>query len=1004
MGVVFDSDSNLPGVFIEVMSDSSFGFDASQFGTTDSVAIIGTAFNGPTGIPTPIFSKDHAAYIFGGVYDAKKRHESSLVAGIYDAWDRGCRTIYAVRVGGKDMYKDFNFCVDNGYKLRLSARYPSNVGKDCYMRFDNTRGIEKIYFYKPAERATIIERKSGMVESTNSVLITEIGLGEDRGINYDTPIVDMINLFNTHQFNNVLTLSIIDENGTDVTQSPEAYKIPLGAMYPGVYYIGREKNSEYCSRITVNKFCVPGDGNLLPYTALAEDADTDVAQPIPIYYTKADKFREIIKPASITMIDDWDFLEQLEISERAWKKDSIDYEETGLTPFELYQRLGDGYAITARAIRRTKIDSEGNVVELSPQIRETPADDENRIQAIKDGIYSAIQNTNIKYRALVCATADQDIPGKLPRVKDFKKVAPIKTSILPYHAMEDGSLKIALGTETIELTPKLDSDAFETPIKYKVVLEEFEEPTEQDQLLDNKNIYRGEVFDYAVKMELDDFNNAVAKGVKFPVNSLIVVGSNVDDFVLYQVNSAGTPEEATEAYSEHTILIDSGLYAIPLSETAFDVSVDDYITNKVGTSYTYSLVTIGGVIYVMRNSDLQIIGDYASLVFDDQDEVEVSAVVINNPQPSYDIDGKIIADQEAAGLIKISSKIFTNITIGELVDIINSHKVLSKFFTAKLTSEGIEHRDDFVTVTNADLENGLPTYISENDEEVVFEDRETIWDYNLYIPYRTTDNFARQLAQHCTYTELKTAPAFGVIGCERMLNTSLTSVANKVTALVNADFDLFAKTDKGRYLLDYQNLAYPIGRNLNIVFDQHRITMENYNYNFVENGAAAYAGMVSTLPIDQSSTAQTINLTSIDIPLTEYQLSKLTAKGIVTFRESFTKGIVVTDGVTMAPSDSVYRRLNISRITGAVEEIIRAASEPFIGKQNHTANRNALTTAIKSNLNKIIGTLIENYSFTMNSDPNLLKMNVIEISYSIIPIYEIREIRNTIKITDNLTQ
>ena len=66
-----------------------------------------------------------------------------------------------------------------------------------------------------------------------------------------------------------------------------------------------------------------------------------------------------------------------------------------------------------------------------------------------------------------------------------------------------------------------------------------------------------------------------------------------------------------------------------------------------------------------------------------------------------------------------------------------------------------------------------------------------------------------------------------------MLNTSLTSVANKVTALVNADFDLFAKTDRGRYLLDYQNLAYPIGRNLNIVFDQHRITMENYNYNFV---------------------------------------------------------------------------------------------------------------------------------------------------------------------------
>ena len=40
----------------------------------------------------------------------------------------------------------------------------------------------------------------------------------------------------------------------------------------------------------------------------------------------------------------------------------------------------------------------------------------------------------------------------------------------------------------------------------------------------------------------------------------------------------------------------------------------------------------------------------------------------------------------------------------------------------------------------------------------------------MYIPYRTVDNFARQLAQHCTYTELKTGPTHGFIGCERMTN------------------------------------------------------------------------------------------------------------------------------------------------------------------------------------------------------------------------------------------
>ena len=43
----------------------------------------------------------------------------------------------------------------------------------------------------------------------------------------------------------------------------------------------------------------------------------------------------------------------------------------------------------------------------------------------------------------------------------------------------------------------------------------------------------------------------------------------------------------------------------------------------------------------------------------------------------------------------------------------------------------------------------------------------------MRIPFRTTDNFARQLAQHCTYTELKTTPTHGVIGTKRMASTSL---------------------------------------------------------------------------------------------------------------------------------------------------------------------------------------------------------------------------------------
>ena len=179
--------------------------------------------------------------------------------------------------------------------------------------------------------------------------------------------------------------------------------------------------------------------------------------------------------------------------------------------------------------------------------------------------------------------------------------------------------------------------------------------------------------------------------------------------------------------------------------------------------------------------------------------------------------------------------------------------------------------------------------------------------------------------------------------------------------------------------------------------------MNSSDYQYISNGAAGYAGFVSTLPVDQSSTGQTISIPTPHFQFTNNQLGRLTSAGIVTFKNSYTKGITVTDGVTMAPAESIYRRLSTSRIVSATEELIRAACEPFIGKENNLANRNALETAIKSNLDKTKDKIISDYSFSMSTDPNIAKLSRIEISYQIVPIYEIREVRNTIKMVDSIT-
>ena len=69
---IFSNEDYLPGVVTEIDSIYESDYDTSLFGTTDSVVVIGTAFDGPTGEIVPVYSTTHAAYQFGKSYDVIK--------------------------------------------------------------------------------------------------------------------------------------------------------------------------------------------------------------------------------------------------------------------------------------------------------------------------------------------------------------------------------------------------------------------------------------------------------------------------------------------------------------------------------------------------------------------------------------------------------------------------------------------------------------------------------------------------------------------------------------------------------------------------------------------------------------------------------------------------------------------------------------------------------------------------------------------------------------------
>ncbi len=967
----------LPGVITQVESDYNYGYDSSLFGSTDAVLVIGTAFNGPAGIPVEVYTPEHAKYVFGGAYDNATRTQATLVGAVQDAYDRGCRTIYAMRISGKTIYKDFQFSRDTSLRLRISAVYPSNEAKDYFMTYTDGDGLEAIKIYKPASRATIQEKMQGMIENMDSVVVNEILLNRDYGLTKSSSLEDVIRVVNDHRYNNVLRLAVIDENGVDVTlTSSEARDIMLGDLLPGAYMIGR--NDSLCVATTHLDFRLIENDSEKPYPEFDDilykvvTINSDVSSEFPIYadIDNEERLANIIAAIGVSTRGDFDFLETSGLVDRVFAKDKVDYEEVRLSNFEIYEKLGSGYAITARAERRTNALDE----EIVPKVKETPASDTNRVAAIREGVYSMLENLPVKYRVLSMGEYDKEIGGRLPRPADFEIASPISYNVF---------------NDLITITPVVQEDSKTDPKSFSIVIDELVDA----QVSSIDTLYMDKTFKVLPRIDLADEDTKL-------------LDANVDEgtYVMVVDDSSGSDIGTLKRYNDgvfHTVndaqSFDGEVYIVNGKLMEGTQVLDNLEFHNVDTAsfdYTGPEPTYLGKEYILVENNAKV---YSFKVLGELDIPDVAPLGDIRTMLTQNKEKNIIYAQYnffETNPIVVRSGTLEGTTLEEFVEMLNQHESLRREFNFSIAESALMYKDDYV-VELADDTNGLGIVYP------LAADKRFSYDYNKYIPYKTNDNFARQLAQHCTYTGLKTSPTHGFIGATIISDIGLASVANKVSEIASMEFEMFAKNQNGRNMLDRNNLPFPIGKNVSMVFTQYFVNMDD-GYRFVSNGAAGYAGMVSTLPLHQSSTNQPFAILNTMFDLTNSQLVRLTQRGIVTIKQSFTRGSVITDGITMAPVESSFRRLSVSRVINSIEELIREAVEPYIGKQNHAANRDSMRTAIESRLQKVRGKLVEDYRFNMVVDPRILKFNYIDIDYQIVPIYEIREVRNRVTVKDQL--
>jgi len=178
---------------------------------------------------------------------------------------------------------------------------------------------------------------------------------------------------------------------------------------------------------------------------------------------------------------------------------------------------------------------------------------------------------------------------------------------------------------------------------------------------------------------------------------------------------------------------------------------------------------------------------------------------------------------------------------------------------------------------------------------------------------------------------------------------------------------------------------------------------------YVGTAEGLYAGLLASLPINTSPTGKPIfGIAGLRYSLSggvDGQLDRLTKARYVTFRLNQTGVPVVTAGVTFAPSGSDYQREMTRSIVFQVMAMIRQIVDPYLGEGNSMEIRNAMHTAINVGLQKLVEMkppALQAYDFAISSTPDEQINGIVRIDLVLVPVFELREVRVTLKLKATL--
>ena len=181
--------------------------------------------------------------------------------------------------------------------------------------------------------------------------------------------------------------------------------------------------------------------------------------------------------------------------------------------------------------------------------------------------------------------------------------------------------------------------------------------------------------------------------------------------------------------------------------------------------------------------------------------------------------------------------------------------------------------------------------------------------------------------------------------------------------------------------------------------------LSNTVYN--TDGAAAYAGFVTTLVPHSSTTNKVVPNLAARRALSAKQANMLAARRITTFLNK-RAGHTVASGVTGAHNVSKYVRsdfvrLSTMRIVDAALKGIKGVAEPFLGEANTAVNRNAMQAEIDKVLFRLqTAGALNGYEFFVSATPDQQVLGEVEIDLTLVPAFEITKITQSVSLAKAL--